>query len=101
MYSTGVEEPTTLDGPFPGDEELRAFLQRARLTPTADRVGDVVEPGLRQDPHQWSWDAVPVVMGLGHFDHERARNEVRSPLRGQWLDGTISHVMHCNGSRKR
>ncbi|MEJ2292074.1 MAG: trehalase family glycosidase [Deinococcales bacterium] len=93
-----MEAPTTLDGPFPDDEELRDFLERARHTLTANDVGDFVKPGLHQYPHQWNWDAALVAMGLAHFDAERARKEVRSLLRGQWLDGMLPHVVYHNGS---
>ena len=93
-----MEAPTTLDGPFPDDEELRDFLERARRTLTANDVGDFVKPGLHQYPHQWNWDAALVAMGLAHFDPERARKEVRSLLRGQWLDGMLPHVVYHNGS---
>ncbi len=65
MYSTGVKEPTTLDGPFSADEKFQGFLEGARLTLTTNDVGDLVKPGLHQVPHQWNWDAALVAMGLG------------------------------------
>lgn len=64
MYSTGVTEPTTRDGPFPDGEELQGLLERARLTLTTNDVGDFAKPGRHQVAHQWNRDAALVVMGL-------------------------------------
>jgi glycogen debranching enzyme len=93
-----VEEAAPGNGPFPTEDALAEFLERARTTLTANDVGDFVKPGRYQYPHQWNWDAALVAMGLSHFDEARARKEVRSLLRGQWLDGMIPHVVYHNGS---
>jgi len=93
-----VAEPAPGDGPFPSGEAVQDFLACARETLTANDVGDFVKPGRHQYPHQWNWDAALVAMGLAHFDEARARKEVRSLLRGQWLDGMIPHVVYHNGS---
>ena len=38
-------------------------------------------------PHQWSWDAAFVAIGLAHLSVPRALTELRSLLRGQWVPG--------------
>ncbi len=43
-------------------------------------------------PHQWSWDAAFVAIGLARVDVARAVTELRSLLAGQWSTGMIPHI---------
>ena len=56
-------------------------------------VGAFVKPSQRLYPWQWNWDSAFVVIGLASIDPERARDEVRSLLRGQWADGMVPHMV--------
>ena len=44
-------------------------------------------------PHQWSWDSAFIAIGLARIDPERALEEMRSLLRGQWRNGMIPHIV--------
>lgn len=44
-------------------------------------------------PHQWSWDAAFVAIGLSRIDIPRAIIELRSLLSGQWSTGMIPHIV--------
>lgn len=43
-------------------------------------------------PHQWSWDACFVAIGLARVDVPRAIIELRSLLGAQWSTGMIPHI---------
>ena len=43
-------------------------------------------------PHQWSWDAAFVAIGLARVDIARAVTELRSILGGQWSTGMVPHI---------
>ena len=44
-------------------------------------------------PHQWSWDAGFIAMGLAHLDTRRAAEELRGLFRHQWKNGKIPHIV--------
>ncbi|HEY9375528.1 MAG TPA: hypothetical protein VIQ02_00350 [Jiangellaceae bacterium] len=44
-------------------------------------------------PHQWSWDAAFVAVGLAHVDVPRACRELDTLLAGQWHNGMIPHIV--------
>ena len=44
-------------------------------------------------PHQWSWDAAFVAIGLAHLSVERACAELEHLLAGQWRTGMIPHIV--------
>jgi hypothetical protein len=48
-------------------------------------------------PHQWSWDAAFVAIGLARIDVPRAITELRSLLRAQWATGMIPHIVFARG----
>src|SRR5947199_2943808 len=49
-------------------------------------------------PHQWLWDSCFIAIGLRHLDTERAKNELRSLLRGQWSNGMLPHMIFNPGA---
>ena len=55
--------------------------------------GTWTRPSPRLYPHQWSWDAAFIAIGLGWADPDRAVSELRSLLRGQWTSGLIPHIV--------
>ena len=44
-------------------------------------------------PHQWSWDAAFVAIGLAHLSVPRACAELDHLLTGQWSTGMIPHIV--------
>lgn len=44
-------------------------------------------------PHQWSWDACFVAIGLARIDVPRAIIELRSLLGAQWSTGMVPHIV--------
>ncbi|HET6864073.1 MAG TPA: trehalase family glycosidase [Candidatus Saccharimonadales bacterium] len=44
-------------------------------------------------PHQWFWDSCFIAIGLRHLDIERAQNELRGLLEGQWSNGMIPNIV--------
>lgn len=49
-------------------------------------------------PHQWSWDAAFVSIGLARVDVRRAITELRSLLSAQWSTGMIPHIVFSPGA---
>ena len=43
-------------------------------------------------PHQWSWDAGFIAIGLAHVAPERAWRDLRSMFEAQWDDGRVPHI---------
>jgi hypothetical protein len=48
-------------------------------------------------PHQWSWDAAFVAIGLARFDVPRAVTELETLLGAQWSTGMIPHIRFAEG----
>jgi hypothetical protein len=44
-------------------------------------------------PHQWSWDAAFVSVGLAHLDVRRACLELDTLFSGQWRTGMLPHIV--------
>jgi len=44
-------------------------------------------------PHQWSWDAAFVAIGLAHVDVPRACAELDALFTGQWRTGMLPHIV--------
>ncbi|MCO5215654.1 MAG: hypothetical protein M9950_05810 [Thermomicrobiales bacterium] len=57
-------------------------------------TGALVKAAPSLYPHQWSWDAALVSIGLGHIDLDRAIAELRHLFRGQWRNGLIPHIQY-------
>ncbi|MFV2125658.1 trehalase family glycosidase [Micromonospora sp. LOL_013] len=44
-------------------------------------------------PHQWSWDAAFIAIGLARIDPDRAWRDLRSLFLAQWPDGRVPHIV--------
>lgn len=44
-------------------------------------------------PHQWSWDAGFIAVGLARFAPQRAWDDLRSLFESQWADGRVPHIV--------
>ncbi len=49
-------------------------------------------------PFQWNWDSGFIAIGWAHSDMDRAKEEVRSLLKGQWKNGFLPHIVFHNDS---
>jgi hypothetical protein len=66
---------------------------RAAAVLRANGVGSMTRAAPALYPHQWSWDAAFVSVGLAHLDPVRACAELDSLFRGQWRTGMLPHVV--------
>jgi glucosylglycerate hydrolase len=48
-------------------------------------------------PHQWSWDAAFITIGLARIDVPRAVTELRTLLGAQWSTGMLPHIRFAPG----
>jgi hypothetical protein len=44
-------------------------------------------------PHQWSWDAAFIAIGIAHHDPDRALREIEHLFDAQWRDGRVPHIV--------
>jgi hypothetical protein len=56
-------------------------------------VGDHMVPSRRLYPHQWSWDAAFIAIGLAYVNPTRAWRDLRSLFEAQWPDGRVPHIV--------
>lgn len=66
---------------------LAAYVLRGNSSGTMTRAA----PDLY--PHQWSWDAAFVAVGLAHADVRRACLELDTLFAGQWRTGMLPHIV--------
>jgi glycogen debranching enzyme len=69
------------------------LAERALGVLRGNDTGTFFKPGPRLYPFQWNWDSALVALGLAGVDPARGRTEVRSLLRGQWVDGMVPHMV--------
>lgn len=50
-------------------------------------------------PHQWLWDSCFISIGLRHTNQERAEQELRSLLRGQWANGMLPNIIFADSGK--
>ena len=77
---------------------LDAIDRAARRVLTQNDLGTMVAAAPRLYPHQWSWDAAFVSIGLARVSVSRALTELRSLLDAQWSTGMIPHIVFAPGT---
>ena len=83
--------PYPIGGPHPwGARELR---DEAVAVLARNAVGGWTKPAPRLYPHQWSWDAAFIAIGLAHHDPDRALGEIEHLFDAQWRDGRVPHIV--------
>ncbi len=65
----------------------------ARKVLADNDTGTLVKAAPELYPHQWSWDAAFVAMGLATYDIPRALAELEHLRRAQWRSGMIPHIV--------
>jgi hypothetical protein len=66
---------------------------RAAAVLRGNDTGLMVRAAPHLYPHQWSWDAAFVSVGLAHLDPGRACAELDHLFRGQWRTGMVPHIV--------
>jgi len=56
-------------------------------------AGDHMVPSRKLYPHQWSWDAAFIAIGLVYVNPTRAWRDLRSLFEAQWPDGRVPHIV--------
>jgi neutral trehalase len=70
-----------------------ALVGAARRVLEGNDLGKSTKPAPNLYPHQWFWDSCFIAMGISHYDTQRAADELRSVLRGQWKTGFIPQII--------
>lgn len=76
-------------------ERMRRGAQRVL---EQNDLGTMVAAAPRLYPHQWSWDAAFIAIGLAHLSVPRALTELRTLLAAQWSTGMIPHIVFSPGT---
>ncbi len=70
---------------------------RAAYLLRGNDLGTMTSAAPRLYPHQWSWDAAFVAVGLASLSVERAIVELDTLLSAQWSNGMIPHIVFADG----
>jgi glucosylglycerate hydrolase len=55
-------------------------------------TGTSTKPAPALYPHLWSWDSAFIAIGIAQYSIDRAVEEMRSLMRGQWKNGLVPHI---------
>jgi hypothetical protein len=77
------------DGGIHGAE----LTARAAYALRANSAGSMTRAAPDLYPHQWSWDAAFVSVGIAHLDPRRACAELDHLFSGQWRTGMLPHIV--------
>ncbi len=103
IASEGINKPSTVDTNQAGRERKLLHTIRAADDVLKNNLYVVTLNGKeyrRTVPskefyvHQWNWDSATVAMGLIHVDPERAYDELRALVSGQWENGLIAQITY-------
>lgn len=71
----------------------QALLEAAKAVLASNDLGASTKPAPDLYPHQWNWDSCFIAVGLSRFAPERAAQEIRSLLKGQWRNGLVPQIV--------
>jgi neutral trehalase len=83
-----------------GSNRTLDLMQAAKAVLTSNDLGTSTKPAPDLYPHQWNWDSCFIAIGLSRYSSERAAQEIRSLLRGQWRNGLVPQIIfnpHAGG----
>jgi len=69
------------------------MAEAAREVLRTNDTGTLVKAAPHLYPHQWSWDAAFIAIGLATFDVPRALAELEHLRKAQWASGMIPHIV--------
>jgi glucosylglycerate hydrolase len=72
------------------------MVRRATKVLEENDLGTIVIAAPRLYPHQWSWDAAFIAIGLARISVQRAITEMRTSLNAQWATGMIPHIVFAD-----
>ncbi|GAA3754956.1 trehalase family glycosidase [Plantactinospora mayteni] len=99
VRATGSTEP--VDVPEHLGEADAETWRGATAILAANWTGTHTVPSRTLYPHQWSWDAAFISIGLAHVAPERAWRDLRSLFAAQWPDGRVPHIVFDPGVTDR
>lgn len=70
-----------------------ALTARAAYVLRGNSTGNMTRAAPDLYPHQWSWDAAFVAVGLAYLDVPRACRELDTLLAGQWRTGMVPNIV--------
>lgn len=82
-----------LDPTRPPSPDRQLLFDSAADVLRANDLGSMIAAAPRLYPHQWSWDAAIIAVGLAQSSVERALAEFRTLLAAQWSTGMIPHIV--------
>lgn len=80
------------------DLPLADIERQARRVLEQNDLGAMLAAAPQLYPHQWSWDAAFIAIGLARVSVPRALMELRSLLAAQWSTGMIPHIVFAPGT---
>jgi glucosylglycerate hydrolase len=83
-------------GRRPADSTTDQIVRRATAVLKENDLGTMVTAAPRLYPHQWSWDAAFIAIGLARISVPRAVTEMRTLLHAQWGTGMIPHIVFAD-----
>ncbi|GAB3970649.1 hypothetical protein V1634_22560 [Plantactinospora veratri] len=96
---TGPGEPVDVPAHL-GEADAETWRDAAAIL-TANWTGTHTVPSRTLYPHQWSWDAGFISIGLAHVAPDRAWRDLRSLFAAQWPDGRVPHIVFDPGVTER
>nr|WP_234361723.1 hypothetical protein [Plantactinospora sp. BB1] len=99
VRATGPSEP--VDVPEHLDAADAETWRGAAAILAANWTGTHTVPSRTLYPHQWSWDAGFISIGLAHVAPDRAWRDLRSLFAAQWPDGRVPHIVFDPGVTER
>jgi hypothetical protein len=73
--------------------DLGRLFDGAKAILNGNDLGRSTKPAPGLYPHQWNWDSCFIAIGMSRYDPPRAAEELRSLLRGQWLNGLVPQIV--------
>jgi len=83
-------------GSRPAGSSTEQIVRRATQVLKENDLGTIVMAAPRLYPHQWSWDAAFIAIGLARISVPRAITEMRTLLHAQWATGMIPHIVFAD-----
>ena len=91
--AAGASQRGSRPGARPAGVHGAELAARAAAVLRGNDTGVMVRAAPHLYPHQWSWDAAFVSVGLAHLDPGRACAELDHLFRGQWRTGMLPHIV--------
>ncbi|MGX7670328.1 MGH1-like glycoside hydrolase domain-containing protein [Plantactinospora sp. DSM 117369] len=99
VRATGSSEPVDVPEHL-GEADAETWRGAAAILAT-NWTGTHTVPSRTLYPHQWSWDAGFISIGLAHVAPDRAWRDLRSLFAAQWPDGRVPHIVFDPGVTER